>query len=93
MANAFCERLNGTIRRECVDFIPMNERHLWRTLREWAEHYNSGRPHRALGPGIPATGAVKTITARRHHIPAGYQVLTKPILLGRHHEYALEKAA
>jgi len=28
-ANAFCERLIGTIRRECLDFmIPLNERHL-----------------------------------------------------------------
>jgi len=28
-ANAFCERLVGSIRRECLDFlIPFNERHL-----------------------------------------------------------------
>ena len=28
-ANAFCERLIGTIRRECLDWmIPLNERHL-----------------------------------------------------------------
>ncbi len=28
-ANAFCERLIGTMRRECLDFmIPLNERHL-----------------------------------------------------------------
>src|SRR5260370_15917944 len=28
-ANAFCERLIGTVRRECLDFlIPLNERHL-----------------------------------------------------------------
>jgi len=27
-ANAFCERLVGSIRRECLDFlIPLNERH------------------------------------------------------------------
>jgi hypothetical protein len=29
MANAYCERVIGTIRRECLDFlIPLNERHL-----------------------------------------------------------------
>src|SRR5690242_6890862 len=34
-ANAFCERLIGTIRRECLDYvIPLNESHLKRTLRE-----------------------------------------------------------
>ncbi|MBZ5606019.1 MAG: integrase core domain-containing protein, partial [Acidobacteriia bacterium] len=40
-ANAFCERLIGTIRRECLDFlIPMNERHLWMILKEFVRYYN-----------------------------------------------------
>ena len=52
-ANAFCERLVGTIRRECLDFvIPLNERHLRRILKQWVAHYNRGRPHASLGPGI-----------------------------------------
>jgi putative transposase len=38
-ANAFCERLVGSIRRECLDFpIPLNERHLRRILKEWVVH-------------------------------------------------------
>jgi putative transposase len=53
-ANAFCERVIGTIRRECLDFIiPMNERHLRSTVREFVRYYNRGRPHSSLGPGIP----------------------------------------
>jgi hypothetical protein len=53
-ANTFCERLIGTIRRECLDFmIPMTERRLRAILREWIGHYNRGRPHASLGPGIP----------------------------------------
>jgi hypothetical protein len=45
-ANAFCERLIGTIRRKCLDFvIPLNERHVRRLLREWVVHYNRGGPH------------------------------------------------
>jgi transposase InsO family protein len=53
-ANAFCERLIGTIRRECLDFvIPLNERLVRSVLREWVAHYNRGRPHTSLGPGIP----------------------------------------
>jgi hypothetical protein len=53
-ANAFCERLIGTIRRECLDFmIPLNERHVRSILAEWVAHYNRGRPHASLGPGIP----------------------------------------
>src|SRR5664280_1199461 len=35
-ANAYCERLIGTVRRECLDFmIPLNERHLRRSLQCW----------------------------------------------------------
>ena len=53
-ANAFCERLVGTIRRQCLDFlIPQSEAHLKRILREFTCHYNRGRPHSSLGPGIP----------------------------------------
>jgi putative transposase len=53
-ANAFCERLIGTMRRECLDFmIPLSERHLRAIVREWVSHYNRGRPHSRLGPGIP----------------------------------------
>jgi putative transposase len=49
-ANAICERVIGTIRRECLDWmIPMSESHLRLILREWATHYNTGRPHSALG--------------------------------------------
>jgi putative transposase len=53
-ANAFCERLIGTIRRECLDWlIVVHERHLRAVLVEWVAHYNQGRPHASLGPGIP----------------------------------------
>jgi putative transposase len=39
-ANVFCERLVGTIRRECLDFvIPLNERHLRRILQLSVAHY------------------------------------------------------
>jgi putative transposase len=53
-ANAYCERLVGTIRRECLDYvIPLSEKHLRTIMREWVAHYNQGRPHASLGPGIP----------------------------------------
>ena len=36
-ANAVCERLGGSLRRECLDFLlPFNERHLQMTIRGWA---------------------------------------------------------
>jgi putative transposase len=94
-ANAYCERLVRTVRRECLDFfIPLSEHHLKRTLLEWVAHYNRGRPHRSLGPGIPAplTEAPPS-SLNRHEIPHDRQVLAKPILGGLHHEYSLSKAA
>ena len=34
-ANAFCQRLGGSLRRECLDFlIPLNERHLRMIVKE-----------------------------------------------------------
>jgi putative transposase len=54
-ANALCERLIGTLRRECLDWmIPLTEDHLRRTLWSWLPHYNRDRPHSFLGPGLPA---------------------------------------
>lgn len=41
--NAYCERLIGTIRRECLDhLIVLNERHLLRVLRDYARYYHAG---------------------------------------------------
>ena len=54
VANAICERAIGTMRCDCLDFvIPLNERHLHRILKEWINHYNEGRLHRSLEPGMP----------------------------------------
>jgi transposase InsO family protein len=53
-ANSIGGRVIGTIRRECLDWmIPVTEAHLRATLREWVRHYNTGRPHKSLGPGVP----------------------------------------
>lgn len=94
-ANAYCERLIGTIRRECLDFlIPINERHLRGILQEWVNHYNRGRPHSSLGPGMPEpTSAAATPKVSGHCIPPDHRVTAKAILGGLHHEYSLEKIA
>ena len=94
-ANAFCERLIGTIRRECLDYlIPINERHLKRILKEYVGHYNRGRPHSSLGPGIPEPPQAKVPAGpHRHKLPKGYCVTSTPVLGGLHHEYGLKKEA
>jgi putative transposase len=93
-ANAFCERLIGTLRRECLDWlILLNEPRLRSVLREWVAHYNHGRPHASLGSGIP-DGASGTPTRQNgHRIPDGHRITATPILAGLHHEYRLERLA
>ena len=54
-ANAICERVIGTLRRELFDrVLIVNEHHLRRVLTEYLRHYNAARPHRALGQLGPA---------------------------------------
>ena len=54
-ANAICERIIGTLRRELFDrMLIVNEHHLRRALTEFLQHYNTARPHRALGQLAPA---------------------------------------
>ena len=54
-ANAICERIIGTLRRELLDqLLIVNEHHLRRVLTEYLQHYNAARPHRSLGQLAPA---------------------------------------
>ena len=94
-ANSMCERLGGTLRRECLDFlIPFNERHLKTMLKTWIAHFNHARPHMSLGPGIPAAlRPPAPESAHRHRIPGGHAVRRAAVLGGLHHEYWLEKLA
>jgi putative transposase len=97
-ANAYCERLIGTVRRECLDYvIPLGEKHLRKVLREWVTHYNQGRPHSALGPGIPADTKRRvqplTSNTHRHELRADARITTRAILGGLHHEYELARIA
>jgi transposase InsO family protein len=87
-ANSYCERLLGSLRRGCLDFlIPMNERHLRAIPKEYKTHYNQGRPHSSLGPGLPEPrpGLPVPLQKLRHQLPEGDRVMAKPILGGLHH--------
>ena len=83
------------LRRECLDFlIPLNERHLKMTVKEWGLHYNRGRPHSSLGPGVPEPNQDRVpASGHRHKLPAGYRVAKTSVLGGLHHEYRLVKEA
>jgi hypothetical protein len=52
--NAYVERLIGSIRRECLDhLIIVDERHLRRLLRDYANYYNRLRTHLSLNKDAP----------------------------------------
>jgi putative transposase len=94
-ANAICERVIGTLRRECLDWlIPLSEAHLRASLKTWVTHYNRGRPHSALGPGVPDPPANSTVplSTSRHRLEDFRSVHAKAILGGLHHEYSLARA-
>ena len=62
-ANAYAERWVGSLRRECLDRLPIiNRRQPERILRVYVRYYNGHRPHRALDlrpptPTVPSAAA------------------------------------
>ena len=53
-ANAVCSRFLGSVRRECLDHLPiLGERPLARVLREYVAYYKRSRPHQGLGQALP----------------------------------------
>ena len=82
-ANAIYERVIGTIRRECLDWlILLSEEHLRSILKEWVSHYNGSRVHKRLGPDDPDTPKNSRVTRKaehRHHLAVGMLVLAKRI--------------
>ena len=86
-ANAICERMIGTLRRELLDrLLIVNEHHLRRVLAEYLRHYNAARPHRGLNQLTPIqaqTQPPQTINL------AEYPVRLKQVLSGLTHEYQI----
>jgi transposase InsO family protein len=86
-ANAICERITGTLRRELFDrLLIVGEHHLRQVLTEYLRHYNTGRPHRALGQLAPAqadTRPPEPINLTE------YRIRRKPVLGGLIHEYQI----
>ena len=76
--NGYCERLIGSIRRDCLDHVVVfGERHLRYLLRSYANYYNQTRTHLSLNKDLPISRAVKAVG----------QILPVPILGGLHHHY------
>ena len=81
----FAEHLDASIARLGV-----------RVLKLWTSHYNTGRPHMALGSGVPDPPPAyldRTQSGSRHRRGESYGVRADPIVGGLHHEYSPAPAA
>ena len=84
--NGKCERLIGSIRRECLDHVlVLNERHLRRLLREYATYHNAARPHLSLRKNAPEP---RPLDPPRN----GTRIVAVPHVAGLHHHYYREAA-
>jgi len=75
--------------------IPISEAHLRAILKDWVAHYNKGRAHSALGPGVPDPLKVTVVFPKsesQHRLPARALVAAKSILGRLHHEDSLVTA-
>lgn len=79
----YSERLNGSIRRECLDhIIAFNERHLRRVLKSYIDDYDRWRTHLSLEMDSPSG----------RKIQAKGKVVAAPQVGGLHHRYEREAA-
>ena len=68
-ANAIAERFVGSIRRELLDrILIINQRDASVVLRQYERHYNSHRPHRALGQAAPLRPLPHRTTTEIHDV-------------------------
>jgi putative transposase len=82
-ANAICERLIGSLRRECLDHILLlSEAHLRRVLNEYVQYFNHSRPHQGLAQGVPEPGENVN-----EAVDTAAEVVAFPVLGGLHHAY------
>jgi putative transposase len=63
-ANAYSERLMGSLKRECLDnLLIINRRHVTGVVKEYAVYFNGHRPHQGLNQKIPEQSDKKPISS------------------------------
>jgi Integrase core domain len=76
--NGHIERLIGSIRRECLAHVVVqDEAHLRRILRAYADYYNSARTHLALDKDVPLGRPAQALG----------KIVAISLLGGLHHQY------
>jgi hypothetical protein len=83
--NPYCERVIGSIRRECLDhLIVLGEAHLKRILTAYFQYYHESRCHLALDRNAPVPRQIAT--------PDHGAVISIPQVGGLHHRYTRRAA-
>ncbi len=78
--NPYCERLVGSIRRECLNHvIVINEQHVLRILRSYFDYYLHSRTHLSLNRNSPVERQIEP--------PHLGRVVAIPQVGGLHHRY------
>ena len=78
--NPYCERVIGSIRRECLDhFIILSGNHLCRILKDYMDYYNNCRTHLSLDRNSPSLRDIEP--------PSKGKVISIPQVGGLHHVY------
>ena len=77
--NTYVERLIGSIRRECLDHMIVNERGLRRVLHAYVEYYLRSRTHLSLDKDAPISRPIAS--------PTDGEIVAIPQLGGLHHRY------
>jgi|TARA_B100000315_G_scaffold260662_1_gene323812 hypothetical protein len=86
--NAYVERVNGSIRRECTDhIIAWNEQHLKKSLKKYFDYYNNDRTHLGIEKETPFDRQVSKRASRAD------QLVEIPKVGGLHHRYEWREAA
>ena len=76
--NGYAERLIGSIRRDCLDYVVvLGERHLRHLLASYQRYYNEARTHLSLSKDAPVSRAVEAVGS----------IIAKPLLGGLHHQH------
>jgi hypothetical protein len=76
--NGYAERLIGSIRRECLDYVVVcGERHLRHLLKSYQRYYNEARTHLSLSKDAPVSRPIQAVGS----------IVAKPLLGGLHHQY------
>jgi transposase InsO family protein len=82
-SNAICERLLGSVRRECLDHILiLSEAHLRCVLMEYVSYFNRSRPHQGINQHIPGHNESPSPL-----VGDTGKVIAFPVLGDLHHEY------